>query len=82
MNDNFGVLARNPDWETKLILNRIRNAQTLRELTSEQNQQPENADDTKAGKDKKTVSDSEKDIERRIRDILAMETSLRKRNIR
>lgn len=81
MNDNFGVLARNPDWETKLILNRIRNAQALRELTNEQNQQSENTDDTKAGKDKKTVSDSEKDIERRIRDILAMETSLRKRGI-
>jgi hypothetical protein len=83
VNDNFGVLARNPDWETKLILNRIRNACALRELGSEQERHDVEGENKKGDKgcDEQNNAEARADLERRIRDITAMERSLRKRSI-
>jgi hypothetical protein len=42
MNDNYGLLIRNPRWEAALILNRLRNARQL-------NEHERNAEDSTKG---------------------------------
>jgi hypothetical protein len=49
--------------------------------SNKQKQNPDQGDEPNAREDKKTIPDSQEDIERRIRDILAMENRLRRKRI-
>ena len=67
-------------WQALLITNRLRNQAQLTEPNEKQN---DNAGDKRDSSDpaKDHVPDKSADIERRVRDILAMENRLRRKRI-
>jgi hypothetical protein len=65
---------------TAMVLNRLHNAAQLVHF-NEQQKEPADKDGQPGNKDKQDDPQSRADIERRIRDILAMENRLRRKRI-
>lgn len=78
MNDNLGILTRNPDWETKLILNRLRCARALRELVGrEEKEQKDRAVDRDSEKQGKESPEAESAyINHRLEELRRWERSI------
>lgn len=73
--------ADNENDQLSFITLAASTANVTRWLTNKQKQNPEQGDEPSAREDEKAVPDSQEDIERRIRDIMAMENRLRRHRI-